>query len=726
VLTEALTFVSMDWLKPLAKKLKAIRDDRIKEINSISDTFGDPKPLVRYYVEPKCQHHNPADYHEDEAPISFVKTPVFTTINDFLNKEVTTRDGRTQMFILADAGMGKTSLLVMLKLTHLLRFWPSDYDCLLLKLGPDSLDVVHKHANKANTVLLLDALDEDPAAWGNIEQRLIELLQETTHFRRVLISCRTQFFPETGADPFGNPGRVTVGGFICPMLFLSLFDDRQVHEYLCRRFPDPWHYQLTGSKNKLRLRAEQLLMSMRSLRFRPLLLAYIKDLLDANRPQWDEYAIYDALLETWLLREVNKLAKQGINPLPTQEDLWTSCTTVAVHLQSHGRRVLSQVELRNLVVGLPAIGHIEKLDFGGRSLMNRTSDREYRFSHYSTQEFLVVHAIVEGQLEAARWICPTATQDLKLRATAQMLDFVRCRVGEIDTLELLRLLDWSDIKPSQWVGWLCFQERLRGGGTGPEMVVVPAGRFLMGSPEGELERRDDERQHEVQVAVFAIGKYAVTVGQFKRFVEAEGYQTEAEKEGGIYCWTGSEWKQDPDKNWRNPGFPQTDNYPVVGVSWNDAVLYADWLSEQSGQQYRLPTEAEWEYACRAGTATPFYFGETINTDQANYDGNCVYGKGRKGIDRQKTVEVGHFPANAWGLHGMHGNVWEWTASEYDEKYGGAELQGVSDRNSGGPRVLRGGSWLNVPLWLRSAARSGYDPRNRFNIFGFRLARTLTL
>ena len=270
-----------------------------------------------------------------------------------------------------------------------------------------------------------------------------------------------------------------------------------------------------------------------------------------------------------------------------------------------------------------------------------------------------------------------------------------------------------------------FRDDLESGGQGPVMIVTPAGRFLMGSPEGELERRDVERQHEVQVAVFAIGKYAVTVGQFKRFVEAKGYRTEAEKGGGCYYWTGSAWKQDADKNWRNPGFQQIDNQPVVGVSWNDAMVYVDWLSEQTGQQYRLPTEAEWEYACRAGMATPFYFGETISTDQANYDGSYVYGKGRKGVYRQKTVEVGQFPANAWGLHDMHGNVWEWIGSEYDEKYGGAELHGVSDRNSDGPRMLRGGSWSGGPEWLRSAARTGFYPRGRNYFVGFRLARTLT-
>jgi formylglycine-generating enzyme required for sulfatase activity len=193
-----------------------------------------------------------------------------------------------------------------------------------------------------------------------------------------------------------------------------------------------------------------------------------------------------------------------------------------------------------------------------------------------------------------------------------------------------------------------FSDELEGGGEGPLMVVIPAGRFLMGSPKGELERQDNERQHEVEVALFAIGKYAVTVEQFKRFVEASGYRTEAEEGGGFYgcyCLTGSELKPDPDKNWRNPGFSQqqTDKHPVVCVSWNDAVAYTAWLSEQTGKTYRLPTEAEWEYACRAGTAKPFYFGETVSTDQANYNGDYVYGNGHKGVYRQQTVEVGQFP-----------------------------------------------------------------------------------
>ncbi|MCP4698134.1 MAG: effector protein PipB, partial [Gammaproteobacteria bacterium] len=225
-----LTFISTDWLKPLLKKLLVLHDQRNREIIEIADIFSDPVQLAKYYVQPKCQHHNPADSDEDDVR-SEIDIPIFNILNKFMDKEVTVRDGRHQMFILSDAGMGKTSLLMMLKLSHLTAFWPKGYGCVLLKLGGDTLDKIKEIENKKNTLLLLDALDEDPRAWGRIKDRLLELLENTQAFRRVILSCRTQFFPEKDLDPFGSAGRVVVGGFRCPMLFLSLFDEERVEAY---------------------------------------------------------------------------------------------------------------------------------------------------------------------------------------------------------------------------------------------------------------------------------------------------------------------------------------------------------------------------------------------------------------------------------------------------------------------------------------------------------------
>jgi len=175
------SFISIEWIKPLWKKLEQIWKQRNDAIMEIGNVFGDPRLLAKYYVEPNCQHHNPADYDEDEGPRSYVKTPIFTTINDFLSKSTPVRDGRHQLFILADAGMGKTSLLLMLKLSQLLDFWPKGYDCLLLKLGADTFKRIADHEKKPDTVLLLDALDEDSEAHGRIAARLEELLEHSSN-----------------------------------------------------------------------------------------------------------------------------------------------------------------------------------------------------------------------------------------------------------------------------------------------------------------------------------------------------------------------------------------------------------------------------------------------------------------------------------------------------------------------------------------------------------------
>ena len=256
----------------------------------------------------------------------------------------------------------------------------------------------------------------------------------------------------------------------------------------------------------------------------------------------------------------------------------------------------------------------------------------------------------------------------------------------------------------------------------PDMVVVPAGSFRMGSPSGEAGRLDIEGpMHRVEISKpFAIGRFEVTRGEYARFVSETGHSS------GTACWTyeGGEWEERTGRNWRNPGFAQADSRPAVCVNWKDARSYVAWLSRKSGEAYRLLSESEWEYAARAGTTGPFHFGSTISTDQANYDGTFAYGSGREGVYRERTVSVGSFPANGFNLHDMHGNVWEWVEDCWNDSYAGAPSDG-SAWTSGdcSYRVLRGGSWYGGPRGARSATRYWNSTGNRVSYFGFRVART---
>ena len=240
----------------------------------------------------------------------------------------------------------------------------------------------------------------------------------------------------------------------------------------------------------------------------------------------------------------------------------------------------------------------------------------------------------------------------------------------------------------------------------PQMVVVPSGSFTMGSPSGAEGRGDDEGpRHVVRIDYrLAVGVYEVTFAEWDACANAGGC-------GGYIP---------EDKGWGRG------NRPVMNVSWNDAQLYLRWLSQRTGQRYRLLSESEWEYVARAGTTTPFHFGSTISTDQANYDGNYTYGGGRKGVYREKTISVGSFRANAWGLYDVHGNVWEWVGDCWNDSYTGAPADGSAwARGDCAKRVLRGGSWISEPRNLRSASRSWNSTGRRFIDNGFRVARTFT-
>jgi formylglycine-generating enzyme required for sulfatase activity len=230
-----------------------------------------------------------------------------------------------------------------------------------------------------------------------------------------------------------------------------------------------------------------------------------------------------------------------------------------------------------------------------------------------------------------------------------------------------------------------------GNGVKLEMVEIPAGTFYMGSPENEAKRRDNESpQHQVTLPSFFIGKYPLTQAQYQAIIG------------------------------NNPAHFKGNNRPVECVSWNNAVNFCRKLSQKTGKNYKLPSEAQWEYACRAGTTTPFYFGESITPDLVNYNGNYAYAAAPKGKYREQTTDVGTFPPNAFGLYDMHGNVWEWCEDDWNENYINAPVNGSALISRSDYKLLRGGSWFDGPVYCRSAYRHDGNLAFYSNAVGFRV------
>jgi formylglycine-generating enzyme required for sulfatase activity len=296
---------------------------------------------------------------------------------------------------------------------------------------------------------------------------------------------------------------------------------------------------------------------------------------------------------------------------------------------------------------------------------------------------------------------------------------------------------------------------------GMPFVLVPAGEFMMGSDESPeslaqtwpaYERKrftdiaDEAPVHRVRITrAFYLGRTEVTVGQFRRFLEASGYVPESVADGtGAYGYNpaydpattarGDAFEgRDPKYSWRNPGFPQDENHPVVNVTWNDAVAMAGWLSRTEGHAYRLPTEAEWEYAARAGTRTRYCSGDDPESLQkvANvFDADAApnwkkwAGYALAGHDGHAfTAPVGSFAPNAFGLYDMHGNAWEWTADWHDDHYyANSPVDDPKGPPTGSVRVRRGGSWHTWSFYARSSFRNWNSPGTRYTLVGMRLAR----
>jgi formylglycine-generating enzyme required for sulfatase activity len=277
---------------------------------------------------------------------------------------------------------------------------------------------------------------------------------------------------------------------------------------------------------------------------------------------------------------------------------------------------------------------------------------------------------------------------------------------------------------------------------GMTLMKIESGSFMMGSPQNETGRDASETQHRVTLTKpFFMDSTHVTIGQWKAFMSDTGYVTEADKQGWGMAWTGQKWERVNGANWRNPGFPQQDDHPVVDVSWNDAMAFCNWLSHKEGKHYRLPTESEFEYCARAGTQTIYPWGDNPDDGKgwANLADQTFVSKhpGASGFNwtdgYEFTAPVGSFKANAWGLYDMTGNAWQWCSDWYGKYPQGdvtdphgpsqqdAPVFKAPETNLVGPdRVMRGGSWHSSIVHARSANRDHAPPDLRNCIKGFRV------
>ncbi len=757
---EFITFkAGADWIGNLWKRLMGIQGAREKELEYINTIiYGDPLDIARNYVEPDCQDRNPADDPAEDDLLS--KTPVMDTVDKFFRKK-SIREGDNQMFFLSDAGMGKTSLLTMVKLMHLTAFLPKDNECVLKKLGEKTVEELGAVEGKRKTILLLDSLDEDPCAYGRVEKRLLEILDASRDFFKVIVTCRTQFFPNVEDNLLNRLGKVSLGGYYCSVKYLSLFDDEKVRAYLQKRYPKKyWLFP-----NKMAAEAETIIQKMGRLRCRPMLLAYIGDLMEPSAMETGdtEYGVYDALVKSWLDRE--RIKKKEISP----DNLLKACTILATYMLSNNMRAIPVDRLDRLIEKIATVRPVKNIEIKGRSLINRNSQGDYQFSHRSIQEFLVAKQLLEKTVAMEpRSKVPVTDFMLKMMSIQkkkpeyiEWLDFKSVKLSGQD-LRGLQLpgadLSGSDLSGADLSGADFAKSNLSGGnlsgcdlsgadisgtkveacqfentklagakckgvcfqygilkadlsgcdfegacvenGLGMKFVFIPPGSFLMGSPEGEPGRYGDETQHEVTLTRgFFMQTTPVTRKQWRTFA------------------TETNCKDDFEYNWKckamaEPEFAQEEDHPVCCVSWNEVRAFIEWLNRKEGvESYDLPTEAQWEYACRAGTQTAWFFGNE-EKDLERYawfeknSGDC-------------TRPVGKLGANPWGLHDMHGNVWEW-CKDWRGDYSSDPATDPQGPETGSRRVVRGGSWYDSPRHCRAAYRSYDHPGYRLAHLGFRL------
>ncbi|MEZ4776763.1 MAG: SUMF1/EgtB/PvdO family nonheme iron enzyme [Bacteroidia bacterium] len=599
-------------------------------------SYREVQEATRYFIPTKGQKESPSDFDEPGKLV-----PKQELISMFID-EVFDHKGDDQKYyvVLGGSGMGKTTFMLNLILKYRLRWRPFQFKqkiSLFPLSDPRTLNLVGEIEDKPNTILLLDALDEDPEATADLENRLEQLTQVSQDFRTVIITCRTQFFSSEETEPGETPIKKygTKGGFQAfQKIYVSPFSTSDINAYLRKRFPI---YQFLKRKQ-----GKKIVESTPKIMVRPMILANINDLIKNNRTYNYTHEVYAGIIQSWLDREAGKFSQEDRRE-KFKKDLVLFSEKLALdmyaRLRSGKGMYLSEADFSALAENYNI--QLSELEMKSRSLLNRNAAGQWKFSHKSIMEYFLAKQISS--------------------------DFKEYLLANFEGLDMAEKF-CEELSPRSRI----------------QMLRIEGGTFMMGSNDSD----DEKPVHEVRLSPFEISKFPITQRQWE----------------AIMGDNPSRFKDCPD-------------CPVESVSWNDAKKFLTKFNELTGLDFRLPTEAEWEYAARGGRLSKgFKYAGSTDPKEAGW-----FDKNAKG----KTHPVGQKIPNELGIYDMSGNVWEWCQDWYGP-YAEQPQSDPTGPETGVFRVVRGGSWSSSAGSLRVSGRSLFGPDDRDINIGFRIARTLDL
>jgi len=682
----ATTILVWTRLRPIIKEKKDRR--------ALIDAFGkgpfDEKTIEKsthYFIRSKCSNIDPAQEVEIRHALAAAQDDLFMMVDKFIFQENPVH----HLLVLADSGMGKTTFVLNYYARHVRKRRRDKIKLAIVPLGHKDADQYIANVpecDRKDTVIFLDAFDEDTGATSGYLERLSALMEACCKFRRVVVTCRTQFFKRDEEIPVDTgmariePRGCEVGGhYEFRKIYLSPFDDSDVSRFLKKRYPF-WRWAT-------RRKAFEIAQKIPDLKVRPMLLSHIPDIISDGRQISKAHQLYDSMIDSWFKREEGWVDKENLKEFSERMAM-----NLFVNREKRGMEKVAYGEIAGLAEKWN--NPLKTWKLTGRSLLNRDAEGNYKFAHRSIMEYLYVQRFISMPEEERPGLEIEWTDQMKAFLLEMMEDravgtnLAKVDLGGVDIsgMDLAVFnLSGANLSGCFWVNSTLDMK----------FVYIWPITFQMGSPDDEPGRSDDETLHEVTLTEgYYMQTTPVTQKQWRAVM---GNNQSHFKKDGEHC-------------------------PVENVSWEDVQEFIKKLNQMEGKGgYRLPTEAEWEYACRAGTTTPFYFGKCLSTDQANYNGNKPMPGGPRGECRGKTVPVGSFQPNGWGLYDMHGNIREWCKDWYGE-YPECSVINPVGPETGSVRVLRGGGWINFAIFCRSSLRSRFGPSNRDDDIGFRLVRSL--